>query len=172
MEELFWQLNSINEYFGILITWLFVFAFLYSLSVTINRQDKSRVHLSFIMMISYTFSLFIDIGTTAPHLKMFMFDILTIAVIVIWRIFLGCKVPYGFYYLIVGLSINATLFISMYFDNTFYGNRNFWWLWMLYCLLMPIIDIVMALVLIINKDLLKLVWLIKKLKPSFVTKTN
>ncbi|WP_024611895.1 MULTISPECIES: hypothetical protein [unclassified Pseudoalteromonas] len=172
MEELFWQLNSINEYFGIFITWLFVFAFLYTLSVAINRQDKSRVHLSFIMMISYTFSLFMDISTTAPHLKLFMFDVLTIVVIVIWRICLGSKIPYAFSYLVVGLSINATLFISMYFDNTIYDNWDFWWLWMLYGFLMPIIDIVMALVLIINKDLLKLVWLIKKLKPSFVTKTN
>jgi len=62
--------------------------------------------------------------------------------------------------------------MSMYIDNTLYGNRDFWWLWMLYGLLMPIIDITMALILIINKDLLKLVWLIKKLKSSSIQKPN
>jgi len=73
---------------------------------------------------------------------------------------------YCFYYLIVGLGINASLFMGMYIDNTLYDNWDFWWLWMLYGFLMPIIDITMALILIINKDFLKLVWLIKRLKPS------
>lgn len=172
MEELFWQLNTVNEYFGIFITWLFVFAFLFTLSAAINKQDKSRVHLSFIMMASYTFSLFMDITTAAPHLKLFIFDVLTIAVILMWRIFLGRNVPYCFYYLIVGLGINASLFMSMYIDNTLYDNWDFWWLWMLYGFLMPVIDITMALILIINKDLLKIVWLIKKLKTSSIPKPN
>ncbi|GAA58643.1 hypothetical protein P20652_0500 [Pseudoalteromonas sp. BSi20652] len=37
---------------------------------------------------------------------------------------------------------------------------------------MYFIDFTMALVLIINKDLLKLVWLIKKLKPRFVEQSS
>ena len=62
--------------------------------------------------------------------------------------------------------------MGMYVDNTLYGNWDFWWLWMLYGFLMPVIDITMALILIINKYLLKLVWLIEKLKSSSIQKPN
>ena len=157
LEDLFWSLAEISELLGILITWLFVFTFLYNLSAAINKSDNSRTQLSFIMMVSYTLSLYINIYTPLRYLQLFAFDVVTIAVIFIWRLCLGKVIPVGFYYLIAGLCINAALFMAMHIDRTVSSNYEFWWLWMLYSFSAPIVDFIMALVLIANKDILGLV---------------
>jgi len=157
LEDLFWSLAEISELLGILITWLFVFTFLYNLSAAINKPDNSRTQLSFIMMVSYTLSLYIDMYTPLLYLQLFAFDVVTIAVIFIWRLCLGKVIPIGFYYLIVGLCINASLFMAMYIDIIVNLNYEFWWLWMLYGFSTLIVDFIMAVVLIINKDILGLV---------------
>ena len=163
LEDLFWSLAEISELLGILITWLFVFTFLYNLSAAINKPDNSRTQLSFIMMASYTLSLYIDMYTPLLYLQLFSFDVVTIAVIFIWRLCIGKVIPVGFYYLIVGLCINASLFMAMHIDIIVNLNYEFWWLWMLYGFSTLIVDFIMALVLIINKDILGLVKLKKTL---------
>ncbi|WP_082664328.1 hypothetical protein [Pseudoalteromonas sp. 10-33] len=154
---------SIAEPFGIFITWLFVFTFLYNLSAAINKTDNSRTYLSFIMMVSYTLCLYIDMYTPLRHLQLFIFDAVTIAAIIIWRYSLGRVIPVSFYYLVGGLSVNATLFLAMHFDFIVNPYCGYWWLWGVYGSVMPLVDITMAVVLVTNKDLLKLVWLTKKL---------
>ena len=157
LEDFFWSLAAISNLLGIPITCLFVFAFLYNLSTAINKSDNSRTQLSLIMMVSYTLSLFIDMSTLLLFLKLFAFDVVTIAVIFIWRLCLGKVIPVGFYYLIVGLCINASLFMAMHIDMIVNPTHEFWWLWMLYSFSAPIVDFIMALVLITNKDILGLV---------------
>ncbi len=157
LEDLFWSLAEISELLGILITWLFVFTFLYNLSAAINKSDNSRTQLSFIMMVSYTLSLYIDMYTPLLYLQLFAFDVVTIAVIFIWRLCLGKVIPVGFYYLIVGLCINASLFMAMHIDIIVNLNYEIWWLWMLYGFSTLIVDFIMAVVLIANKDILGLV---------------
>ncbi len=157
LEDFFWSLAEISELLGILITWLFVFTFLYNLSAAINKPDNSRTQLSFIMMVSYTLSLYINIYTPLRYLQLFFFDVVTIAVILIWRLCLGKVIPIGFYYLIVGLCINAALFMAMHIDRIVSTNYEFWWLWMLYGFSTLIVDFIMAVVLIANKDILGLV---------------
>ena len=157
LEDLFWSLAEISELLGILITWLFVFTFLYNLSAAINKPDNSRTQLSFIMMVSYTLSLYIDMYTSLLYLQLFAFDVVTIAVIFIWRLCLGKAIPVGFYYLIVGLCINASLFMAMHIDIIVNLNYEFWWLWMFYGFSTLIVDFIMAVVLIVNKDILGLV---------------
>jgi hypothetical protein len=154
---------SIAEPFGIFITWLFVFTFLYNLSAAINKIDNSRTQLSFIMMVSYTLCLYIDMYTPLRHLQLFIFDAVTIAAIIIWRYSLGKVIPVSFYYLVGGLSVNATLFLAMHVDSIVNPYCGYWWLWGVYGSVMPLVDITMAVVLVTNKDLLKLVWLTKKL---------
>ncbi|KTF17113.1 hypothetical protein ATS76_16830 [Pseudoalteromonas sp. 10-33] len=163
MEDHFWMMVSIAEPFGIFITWLFVFTFLYNLSAAINKTDNSRTYLSFIMMVSYTLCLYIDMYTPLRHLQLFIFDAVTIAAIIIWRYSLGRVIPVSFYYLVGGLSVNATLFLAMHFDFIVNPYCGYWWLWGVYGSVMPLVDITMAVVLVTNKDLLKLVWLTKKL---------
>ncbi|TMN80777.1 MULTISPECIES: hypothetical protein [unclassified Pseudoalteromonas] len=154
---------SIAEPFGIFTTWLFVFTFLYNLSAAINKTDNSRTYLSFIMMVSYTLCLYIDMYTPLRHLQLFIFDAVTIAAIIIWRFSLGRVIPVSFYYLVGGLSVNATLFLAMHVDFIVNPYCGYWWLWGVYGSVMPLVDITMAVVLVTNKDLLKLVWLTKKL---------
>ena len=163
LEDYFWMMVSIAEPFGIFITWLFVFTFLYNLSAAINKTDNSRTYLSFIMMVSYTLCLYIDMYTPLRHLQLFIFDAVTIAAIIIWRFSLGRVIPVSFYYLVGGLSVNATLFLAMHVDFIVNPYCGYWWLWGVYGLVMPLVDITMAVVLVTNKDLLKLVWLTKKL---------
>ena len=168
LEDFFWFMVSIGELYGIFIAWLFVFTFLYNLSAAINKPDNSRTQLSSIMMISYILSLYIDISQYSAHLQVLAFDVVTIAVIFIWRFCFVKVSPIAFYYLIVGLCINASLFLAMHIDNGINQNYKFWWLWGVYCLLMPFDELIMALVLIINKDILGLV----KLKNSLLNRKN
>ena len=157
LEDFFWSLAAISNLLGIPITCLFVFAFLYNLSTAINKSDNSRTQLSLIMMASYTLSLCIDMYTSFLFLKLFAFDVVTIAVIFIWRLCLGKVIPVGFYYLIAGLCINAALFMAMHIDIIVNLNYEFWWLWMFYGFSTLIVDFIMAVVLIANKYILGLV---------------
>ncbi|MBH0057244.1 hypothetical protein I6F65_09735 [Pseudoalteromonas sp. SWXJZ94C] len=172
MADILWRIVDLGSNVGILFTWFILIAFLYNLSASINKVDKSRVHLSLIMLVSYISSLFMDTSTATPHLNYFYYDFVTIGILLLWLFAYEKTVPTAFYYLIVGLSINAFLFLGMHYDIVIAETRYYWWFWTVYVFGMYFIDFTMALVLIINKDLLKLVWLIKKLKPSFVTKTN
>ena len=157
LEDFFWFMVSIGELYGIFITWLFVFTFLYNLSAAINKPDNSRTQLSFIMMVSYSLSLYIYAYTPSVFLQLFAFDVVTIAVIFIWRLCLGKVIPIGFYYLIVGLCINAALFMAMHIDTIIQPYDGYWWLWGVYGLVVPLVDLTMAVVLIVNKDILGLV---------------
>ena len=51
MADILWDLVAIRDYVGIFITWLFVIAFLYNLSASINSPYKNTMYLSGIMMI-------------------------------------------------------------------------------------------------------------------------
>nr|WP_300420116.1 hypothetical protein [uncultured Pseudoalteromonas sp.] len=72
-------------------------------------------------------------------------------------IFLSKAKPIAFYYLIVGLSFNAFVFYGMHYDSIVLGNIEYWWFWGLYGIGQLTSDLVMALVLFINKDILGLV---------------
>ena len=50
-------------YIGGLVQWGFLMAFLYSLVYSINNPNKGNVWLSLIMSLSYSSSIFIDMGT-------------------------------------------------------------------------------------------------------------
>ncbi|MCW1719218.1 hypothetical protein OIZ54_10750 [Pseudoalteromonas sp. A3] len=157
MHNLLWAMADLYDYITILITWLFVFAFLYCLSTSINKSDKSLAQISFIMMASYTSSMVMDPQTATPHLKLFLFDAVTIIALMIWMIFLSKAKPIAFYYLIVGLSFNAFVFYGMHYDSIVVGNIDYWWLWGVYGVGQFSSDLIMAIVLIINKDILGLV---------------
>jgi hypothetical protein len=47
--------------------------------------------------------------------------------------------------------------MAMHIDMIVNPTHEFWWLWMLYSFSAPIVDFIMALVLIANKDILGLV---------------
>lgn len=156
MADILWGLVDLGDNVGILFTWFFLIAFLYNLSASINKPDTSRAQLSFIMMVSYIASLFMDTHTATPHLNYFYYDAVTILVLLLWRNFTAQAIPTPFYYLIVGLSFNACLFLGMHYDIVTQGTLYDWWFWSVYIFGMYFSDFTMALVLIINRDFLGL----------------
>ncbi|ETJ46215.1 hypothetical protein [Pseudoalteromonas agarivorans] len=157
MADILWGLVDLGYNVGVLFTWFFILAFLYNLSASINKSDKSRAQLSFLMMVSYTASLFMDPLIETPHLNYFYHDAVTILVLLLWRNFTKQTIPTPFYYLIVGLSFNACLFLGMHYDIEVRGTFYYWWFWNVYVFGMYFTDLLMPVVLVVNKDILGLV---------------
>ena len=156
MADILWGLVDLGYNVAILFTWFFLIGFLYNLSASINKPDKSRAQLSFIMMASYTASLLMDPLVATPHLNYFYYDAVTLLVLLLWRNLTKQTIPTSFYYLIAGLSFNACLFLGMHYDIVIQGTLYYWWFWAVYIFGMYFSDFTMALVLIINKDILGL----------------
>ncbi|MCQ8891015.1 hypothetical protein NQT72_16090 [Pseudoalteromonas carrageenovora] len=159
MADILWSLVAIRDYVGIFITWLFVFAFLYNLSASINTSQKANVCLSLIMMISYSSSTLFDM-VIVSHLNYFYFDIVTLAAIFSYKRISKEAMPVSFNYVAIGLSINASLFLAMHYDIEVRGTLYYWWFWNVYVFGMYFTDLIMQLALIVNRDIFG----IKKLK--------
>lgn len=156
MADVLWGLVDLGYNVGILFTWFFLIAFLYNLSASINTSQKANVYLSLIMMISYSSSTLFD-TVTVSHLYYFYFDVLTLGVIFSYKRISNEAMPVSLYYVIAGLSINACLFLAMHYDIEVRGTLYYWWFWNVYVFGMYFTDLLMPLVLVVNKDILGLV---------------
>ncbi len=129
------------------------------------------MYLSGIMMISYTLSTLFDM-VIVSHLNYFYFDIVTLIIIFTFRYYSRSPIPNAFYYLVFGLSINASLFLAMHYDIEILGTLYYWWFWNVYVFGMYFTDLIMPLALIFNKDFLGLVKLTKFLTEKFKRSRN
>ena len=111
MTDLLWLLVKVGENLGNFILWLFLIAFLFNLSSSINKQDKSLLHISLIMMISYFLSAFLSLETST-YKDYFIFDLTTILILFLWRKITLQNTPIAFYYLMLGLGANTCLFFG------------------------------------------------------------
>ncbi|MBW4967518.1 hypothetical protein KZZ04_14215 [Pseudoalteromonas sp. CR1] len=145
---------DVSFYIGALVQWGFLMAFLYSFVSSINKPDKKRVWLSLVMTVSYLSSLFIDIQTVL-YLDFFYFDIATIFALVILNLFI--RERFIFVYLLVGLSVNAILFLGMHLDTVVFNNYEPWLFTIVYSWLVNFNDFAMVAVFFIKKDFLGLV---------------
>ena len=145
---------DVSFYIGALVQWGFLMAFLYSFVSSINTPDKKRVWLSLVMTVSYLSSLFIDIQTVL-YLDFFYFDIATIFALVILNLFI--RERFIFVYLLVGLSVNAILFLGMHLDAVVFNNYEPWLFTIVYSWLVNFNDFAMVAVFFIKKDFLGLV---------------
>ena len=123
------------------------------------------------MMISYTLSTLFDM-VIVSHLNYFYFDIATLIIIFTFRYYSRGPIPNAFYYLVFGLSINASLFLAMHYDIEILGTLYYWWFWNVYVFGMYFTDLIMPLALIFNKDFLGLVKLTKFLTEKFKRSRN
>ncbi|GAA66925.1 MULTISPECIES: hypothetical protein [Pseudoalteromonas] len=144
---------AISFYIGAFVQWGFLMAFLYSLVVSTNTPKKEAVWLSFVMSISYSSSLFIDIQNIS-YLQLFLFDIATILAIIILRFFIIENLIS--FYLLLGLTINSSLFLGMYIDVSVFNNYEPWWFWSFYSIVVNLADFMMVAIFFINKDFLAL----------------
>ena len=106
------------------------------------------------------------------HLNYFYFDIATLIIIFTFRYYSRGPIPNAFYYLVFGLSINASLFLAMHYDIEILGTLYYWWFWNVYVFGMYFTDLIMPLALIFNKDFLGLVKLTKFLTEKFKRSRN
>ncbi|WP_166110399.1 hypothetical protein [Pseudoalteromonas sp. Z9A5] len=156
---------AISFYIGAFVQWGFLMAFLYSLVISINEPRKEAVWLSLVMTISYSSSLFIDIQDIS-YLQLFLFDITTIFAIIILRFFIIENLIS--IYLLLGLTINSSLFLGMYIDVSVFNNYEPWWFWSFYSISINVVDLSMIAIFFINKDFLGLDMAKKWLKNSTV----
>ena len=145
----------LGDLLGAFIEWGFLMAFLFNLAVNINKTDSRVLVLSFIMMISYFISGFVKLSIYS-YLNWFYFDLLTIAVVLYWMYCAKVANFFGTTYILLGLILNSILMLSIYIDIFIYENKSEWFLWTLYSFGVNTIDVIMILVLLFNKDFLKL----------------
>lgn len=175
----------LTEFFGLFSLsafsmWAFLMAFffnvfVYSLDV---KRGTTLLLSSFIMMISYTLSDYFFTWLSmrkSVYIEWALYDIVTVAALICIYKIINKTTP-SFLYLIVGLSINSTLFFCMYLDIYIFKNQEPWFLWDLYTYTVNFIDLVMIVVLIVDRDLLglhklknKLFSLFKSQKPQSTT---
>ena len=146
--------TNITFYIGAFVQWGFLMAFLYSLVSSINNADKSKVWLTSIMALSYSSSLFIDMDSIT-YFDFFIFDAATLASIALCGFFIKSCTLY--IYLLIGLSINTSLFFAMYIDNDIMHHYEYWWFWDIYFVGVNFSDLLMITVSLLNKDILGLV---------------
>ncbi|MBH0045159.1 hypothetical protein [Pseudoalteromonas sp. NZS11_1] len=160
---------AISFYIGAFVQWGFLMAFLYSLVVSINTPKKEAVWLSFVMSISYSSSLFIDIQHIS-YRQLFLFDIATILAIIILRFFIIENLIS--IYLLLGLTINSSLFLGMYIDVSVFNNYEPWWFWFFYSIVVNLADFMMVAIFFINKDFLALAAIKKWFHNSIMKRNN
>ncbi|MEM7174265.1 MAG: hypothetical protein AAF380_03370 [Bacteroidota bacterium] len=153
--------------------WAFLMAFFFNVfvfSIDIKRSTTLLLS-SFVMMVSYTasdyfFTWFSYYETT--YLDWAIYDIVTIASLMIFYQFIKKTTP-SFLYLVTGLTLNLILVSLMHLDVYIYKNLEPWFFWEVYTFGVNIIDFLMVIALIVDRDFLGLHTLKNKLISLFKT---
>lgn len=164
--------ENIGLYLATFIMWGFLMAFLYNMvkKSSFPGGDGTKMWISFTMFISYMASdplLNITFGydildTTLAYLIWACSDI--VIFFIVWLISKSKSIsdePVKLY-ISIGLSVNISLFLGMYFDIN-YAYTGSWWFWGVYSITVNLMDIMMLIALFSNKDFLGLVRLYKGL---------
>lgn len=169
----------LTELFGVfslsaLVVWGFLMAFFFNIFVySLDVKRKSTLLLSsFIMATSYIVGDYFFTWlspTPATYLDWALYDLVTIAFLLFSFWLIRITTP-SYIYLLIGLSINSTLFLSMYVDLHLYKNTTPWFLWDIYSFGVNIIDFTMIVALIIDRDILGLIKLKNGIKAIFKTR--
>jgi hypothetical protein len=155
----------LTEFFGFfslsaLSTWGFLMAFFFNVFIySLNIKRKTTALLSsFIMMVSYStsdyfFTWFSIYNTT--YLDWVFYDLTTITLLILAYKLIKTSTA-SLLYLITGLFINSVLAFLMYLDTSIYSNYKPWIFWDIYACGVLIIDSLMIVSLIVDRDFLGL----------------
>ncbi len=140
--------------------WGFLMAFFFNAFVfSLNTKRNSTLFFSsFVMMVSYTISDYFLTWLSiraADYFDWAIYDLVTIAILLIVYFFIKKTTP-SFLYLIVGLSINSILFLLMYLDVFILNNTQAWFFWDIYSFTVNVVDLIMIVALIVDRDFLGL----------------
>lgn len=145
--------DVIGPYIGVFIEWGFLMAFLFKLVSRLNNPDKSIVQLCFLMAFSYMLSDAVRLSQS-NYMNWFIYDVITIAVLIVWFLVIKKHRFFVLYYIFAGLGLNALLMAATHYDIYIVHNRESWWLWSAYSYGVNTIDLFMILVLVTEKSFL------------------
>ncbi|CAH9054382.1 hypothetical protein PSECIP111951_01980 [Pseudoalteromonas holothuriae] len=154
--------GELSLHFETIVVLGFILAFIFNLSFFLLKlsQNSSLLFSSGVMAISYFLSNhFFDLilGTSFQYLIWLAFDLVTISFIWLLHKVLKLRFSTASTYVFLGLSINSILFLLMHIDISLLANRQHWWFWTTYSILVNVFDFLMVVALIINRDFLFIV---------------
>lgn len=167
------------EFFGLFslsafTMWAFLMAFFFNVFVYCLEVKRGTTLLlsSFIMMISYTASDYFFTWVSYYETTYFdwaVYDFFTLCFLLLSFVVIKRTTP-SFLYLITGLSVNFILVSLMHLDVYIYRNLEPWLFWDIYTFGVTIIDWLMVIALIVDRDFLYLHRLKNKLVRLFESK--
>ena len=152
--------EALMDYVAAFTQWGFLMAFLFCLVSSINKENKSPVYLSALMLCSYIFGSYIRLLDNL-YLNWAFYDLITIVALLSLQYFNVFKRTKAFLFLVLALTANAVLTLLLYYDLYVLYNFEPWWYWSVYSIGVNVIDVLMMLSLVVNQ--LKSNWLIEKL---------
>ena len=163
-------------YLASLVMWCFLMSFLYNLvkkSATPNG-DKTLMWISLTIFVSYMCSdplVISSLGFDLVHSQLtyllwFYSDLVCLIIIILISKRLNVNSLPAKLYIAIGLTVNMLLFLGMHIDINYYYHYEHWWFWGLYSVTVNLMDLMMVLALLCNRDFLGLVRCYKLLTRS------
>ncbi|KTF12907.1 hypothetical protein ATS74_05580 [Pseudoalteromonas sp. H103] len=142
--------EALIDYVAAFSQWGFLMAFLFCLVSSINKENKTPVYLSALMLCSYIFSSYIKLLENL-YLNWALYDFITIAALLTLQYFDVFKRTKAFLFLVLALTANAVLTLLLYCDIYILYNFEPWWYWSVYSIGVNVIDVLMMLSLVFNQ---------------------
>lgn len=142
--------EALMDYVAAFSQWGFLMAFLYCLVSSINKENKSPVYLSALMLCSYIFGSYIRLLDNL-YLNWAFYDFITIVALLTLQYFNVFKRTKAFLFLVLALTANAVLTLLLYYDLYVLYNFEAWWYWSVYSIGVNVIDVLMMLSLVVNQ---------------------
>ena len=142
--------EALMDYVAAFSQWGFLMAFLYCLVSSINKENKSPVYLSALMLCSYIFGSYIRLLDNL-YLNWAFYDFITIVALLSLQYFNVFKRNKAFLFLVLALTANAVLTLLLYYDLYVLYNFEPWWYWSVYSIGVNVIDVLMMLSLVVNQ---------------------
>ena len=142
--------EALMDYVAAFSQWGFLMAFLYCLVSSINKENKSPVYLSALMLCSYIFGSYIKLLDNL-YLNWAFYDFITIVALLTLQYFNVFKRNKAFLFLVLALTANAVLTLLLYYDLYVLYNFEPWWYWSVYSIGVNVIDVLMMLSLVVNQ---------------------
>ncbi len=169
---MYFDLSSLGLHFDTIIVLGMLLAFLLNLFFYVSElnQDKSLVITSFLMALSYFCSnhfIILENANENLYIKWFTYDLVTLIFIFVAHRVVNLTST-ATKYIYAGLMINSILYALIHIDLMVLWNREAWWFWTFYSFSVNVVDFLMIVALITNKDFL----LIKKIKWNLFQRKN
>ncbi|PHI36828.1 hypothetical protein CBQ28_12740 [Pseudoalteromonas sp. GCY] len=164
---MYFDLTKIGIFFDSIVVVGLVTGFLLNLLFYVLKikSNLSLVVTSGVVALSYLISnVYLDLvqADYTLYLMWFFYDLLTIALLI--GINYKLKGPWcnALHYVFLFLTINSLLYLGLYIDLAIFETREEWWFWSVYSAAVLICDSMIVISLIIDKDWLSLIKLLRK----------